>query len=240
MRALILAAGRGTRLRPHTDCRPKCMITVRGRPLLDSTLEWLVAGGVRDIAVNLHHAPDVVTEHLGDGARFGVRVRYSYEPELLGTGGALLALAEWLGEEPFFVVFGDNYIRLDIQRFTAAHNNRAAMATVALSYRNDVGASGVAELNRAGRITRFIEKPRPGETHSHWINAGLVLCEPCVLGYIAPPISDFGRDVLPSLIAAGERVQGYKMGDGDFLGWVDTPEDLLRLEDTVRELEELR
>jgi NDP-sugar pyrophosphorylase family protein len=99
--------------------------------------------------------------------------------------------------------------------------------TIALFRREDVAASGVAELGDDDRILRFVEKPRQGETESRWVNAGLLVLEPQALRY-APSTGDIGRDLLPAMLAAGERVIGYRMGEGESLFWIDTPEDLDR------------
>lgn len=233
MKALVLAAGLGTRLRPYTDVVPKTMIPVAGRPLLERNVEWLAENGVRDLAVNLHHLPETIRDHFGDGSAYGVRIRYSYEPELLGTAGALRPLAGWLCEGTFLVVYGDNLIRLELSAMLEKHARSRAVATVALYLREDVGSSGVAELDEAGNVVRFSEKPQPGETGSHWVNAGLLACEPALLDAIGDGSPDFGCDVLPAVLAAGGRIHGYRMGAAETLGWIDTPADLHRLEDVL-------
>jgi mannose-1-phosphate guanylyltransferase len=233
VRALLLAAGLGTRLGPRTDSVPKCMLPIGGRPLLERTVEWLARNGVRDLAVNLHRRPEAIAGRLGDGSGLGVRIRYSHEPELLGTAGALRPLAGWLGGSPFLVVYGDNLIDCDLERLLVLHRSAHAVLTMALFHRDDVSASGAAALDDDGRIRRFVEKPRHGEEPGNWVNAGLLLCEPRVLDFVpsARP-ADFGADVLPSLLSAGERVFGYRMGAGESLHWIDTPADL----DAVQEL----
>ena len=95
MKAMLLAAGLGTRLRPLTDHIPKCMVPVAGKPVLQRNIEWLRSQGVVDLVVNLHHYPEVVTDYFGDGSAFGVHLHYSYEPELLGTAGALWGAREY-------------------------------------------------------------------------------------------------------------------------------------------------
>ena len=236
MKAMLLAAGLGTRLRPLTDAMPKCMVPVAGKPILRRTIEWLRDQGVTDLTVNLHAYPDAVTGYFGDGGACGVRLRYSPERELLGTAGAVGAVAPWLGEEPFLVVYADNLIRCDLARLTALHRRHAAALTLALFWRDDVSASGVVALDERDLVTAFKEKPRPGEELSHWVNAGLFLCEPRVLRFIpARGASDFGHDVLPAMLAAGERLAGYRMGPDESLRWIDTPADLAATETALRE-----
>ncbi len=211
MNALLLAAGVGSRLRPYTDDRPKPMLAIGGRPILGYNLAMLAAGGVREVAINLHHLPGVIREYVGDGSAWGLRVRYSEEPALLGTAGALLPVAAMFRDETFAIVFGDNLNELDLASMVRHHRASDAVATVALYERADVSQSGVAELDAAGRITRFVEKPRAGETASHWVNAGAIVAEPALLEPIPRGrSSDLGREILPALAARGE-LAGYRM-----------------------------
>ncbi len=226
-KAMLLAAGPGTRLRPLTDSLPKCMVPVAGKPVLQHNVEWLRSQGVVDLVVNLHYHPETVTDHFGDGSAFGVRIHYSYEPELLGTAGALWAARQFFSQERFLVLYADNLIDCDLTRLYDLHMASRATLTMALFWRADVSASGVVSLDENGRISAFKEKPKPEEALSHWVNAGLLLCEPGVPRFIPPEQpSDFGHDVLPALLAAGELLYGYTMGPDEGLWWIDTAEDL--------------
>lgn len=229
MKAVLLAAGLGTRLGPHTEHSPKCMVKVGGRPMLERNIEWLVAGGVCDLAVNLHDRADVVSGYFGDGSAHGATIHWSHEAELLGTAGTLASLRQWIGSEYFLVVYADNLICCDLRALVAFHLGGMPAATVALFEREDVSASGVAELTHDDRIVRFVEKPRPGETDSRWVSAGLLVLGPRALA-LAPERGDIGHDLLPGLLDAGERVSGYRMGPGERLFWIDTPADLLQTE----------
>lgn len=226
MRAIVLAAGLGTRLGEITADTPKCMVEIDGVPVLERNVRWLVSHGITDIAINLHHLPDVVTDHLGDGRELGASIRWSYERRLLGTAGTLTSLRPWLAGGPFLVVYGDNLIDIDLGSVVSLHRTERAAATVALFWREDVSASGVAELDGT-RIVRFIEKPLPGETGSHWVNAGLLVLEPAGLAHM-PRRGDLGLHVLPRLMASGARVVGYRMSSQETLHWIDTPADLER------------
>jgi NDP-sugar pyrophosphorylase family protein len=227
MKAFVLAAGVGNRLRPYTDTVPKPMLPVGGTPILAYNLAMLQRAGFTDVALNLHYLPDVITSFVGDGRDFGLATRYSYEDALLGTAGALLPLRDWLSDETFAIVFGDNIADLDLSAMLDVHRSTAATVTIALWSRDDVSQSGIAELDRHERVVRFIEKPRPGESESHWVNAGVLIAEPQLLGALSSITpSDIGRDVLPALIAAGLRVQGYTMCGG--LWWFDRTEDYER------------
>ena len=232
-RAMILAAGLGTRLRPLTDRVPKCMIPLAGRPLLEHTVLWLRGYGVTDLVINVHHLAEVVERHFGDGARFGVRIAYSREDELLGTAGAVRLGARGF-EEPFIVWYGDNLSACRLDRLWARHRaGPGAAATIALFHRDDPTQSGIVGLTPEGRITRFLEKPTPAEVFSHWISAGIFVLDPRVLAAIpGGRFCDFGRDVFPALLARGEALYGYPMSADEGLWWIDRPEDLARLERT--------
>src|SRR5664280_587901 len=108
LKAMLLAAGLGSRLRPWTDDRPKCMVEVAGRPLIDWTIDWLVSEDITELVVNLHHRPEVLPAHLGDGRALGLSIEYSHEEWLRGTAGAVAAAAVLLGSGRFMVVYADN------------------------------------------------------------------------------------------------------------------------------------
>ena len=232
MKGVLLAAGLGPRLGPLTEHTPKCMVEVGGRPVLERNIDWLAAGGVHDLAVNLHHRADVVTGYFGDGSTYGVTIHWSHEAELLGTAGTLASLRQWIGSEHFLVVYADNLIGCDLHALVASHLAGMPAATVALFEREDVSASGVAELTHDDRIVRFIEKPRPGETDSRWVSAGLLVLGPSALA-LAPERGDIGHHLLPALLDAGERVSAYRLGPDERLFWIDTPADLLQTESSV-------
>lgn len=225
---MILAAGKGTRLRPLTERIPKPMLRIGGRPILEHNIRLLAKHGIRELVINLHHCPDVVMDYFGDGRPWDVSIIYSYEPVLLGTAGAVKKV-EALFEGTFLVVYGDNLTTCEIDQLCAFHREKGGVGTVALFHRDDPTASGIVGLDENDRITRFLEKPEPHQVFSHWVNAGLLVLEPEVLRYIPPDVScDFGRDVFPALIAAGRPLYGYRMTEG--LWWIDTLEDYQRLQ----------
>ena len=228
MKALVLAAGSGTRLLPLTADRPKPMLTVAGRPLLEHTIRRLARFGVDDLVVNLHHAPDAVPAHFGDGSAFGVRIQYSREVELLGTAGALGPWRAHFSNGPFLIVYGDNLSTVRYDAIIDRHARAHADATVALFWRDDPTKSGIAEVAPDGSIRRFLEKPAPDQVFSHWVNAGILALDPARLADVPDGGSDFGRDLLPAWLNAGRRVAAYEMGPDEHLWWIDTPEDLAR------------
>jgi NDP-sugar pyrophosphorylase family protein len=205
------------------------MVPVAGKPVLQRNIEWLRSQGVVDLVVNMHQYPESVTNYFGDGSAFGVHIEYSYESLLLGTAGALWGASRFLGGERFWVVYADNLLNCSLERMEHLHLLYGATLTMGLFWREDVSASGVVRINDDGRITAFKEKPAADQVLSHWVNAGLYLCEAKVHRFIPPNRnSDFGFDILPAMLAAGEPMYGYTLGPDETLYWIDTPEDFAR------------
>ncbi|GAB4196791.1 MAG: hypothetical protein OHK0022_14610 [Roseiflexaceae bacterium] len=220
MKALVLAAGAGTRLRPLTDTCPKPMLPIAGRPLLEHTLRWLRRYGVTEAALNLHHLPKVVREGLGDGARFDMRLRYAHEPELRGTAGAIHNFPGFF-DEPFLVIYGDLLLDLDLGDLIGFHRATGALMTLALKHTTTPHSQGMIEIDRLGRVLRFVEKPQAwdgGDT----ANAGVYICQPEVARRVPPGVSDFGHDIIPALLRAGEPVFGRQLRG--YLLDIGTPE----------------
>lgn len=137
----------------------------------------------------------------------------------------------WFFDGPFFLWYGDNLSTCHLTRLYAFHKTKGGVATIALHYREDPTASGIGGLDENDRITRFLEKPRPDQVFSHWVSGGIFVLEPRVLEAI--PVEgapDFGRDVFPALLAQGAALYGYRMSRSEGLWWIDTPEDLRRME----------
>jgi len=210
MKAFLLAAGIGSRLRPITDTTPKCMLPIGGRPLLDIWLDTFDRAGVNEVLVNLHHLPDVVRHHVQ--ARAGApAVRTFFEPELLGSAGTLAANRAWVdGEEMFLVCYADNLTDFDLCSLVQAHREHGGIATLTVFHSERPSAGGVVELDAAGTVVGFEEKPR--QPVSDLLNAGMYAFDPGVLDEIggAPPC-DIGYYLLPRLVgqARAVPVEGY-------------------------------
>jgi mannose-1-phosphate guanylyltransferase len=223
MKALILAAGKGSRLGPAAAGLPKPLVDVGGSSPLERNVAWVAQLTPSVIWINVHAAADLVRARIGDvcGA---VPVRYSHEPELLGTAGAWRKLAAEWGETSL-VIYGDNVMRFDLTRLLLAHRAAGAIATVALFdpavHRNTGPGGGRVEL-RDGSITRFVEGGASG-----LINAGAYALEPSLAEELAPGFLDFGHDVLPRL-AAGGRLAGHVVEEDGYCLGIDTPERLER------------
>ena len=232
---MLLAAGVGSRLRPLTDTLPKCMVPLADKPVLLRNIEWLRGHGINEVAINLHYRPEVVKGYFEDGSAFGVNIHYSHEPELLGTAGALLGVRNWLGETSFLIVFADNLHRMDLETFLETHRASDAAMTMALLHRPDVSESGVATLGESDMVTGFVEKPVNTAGVGNWVNAGVFAARPSLFRFIPPGrVSDFGRDVIPSMLAAGELIAGHRLVDVDQVPyWIDTHQDLERTESAL-------
>ena len=210
MKAFLLAAGVGSRLRPITDTLPKCMVVIDDRPLLDVWLDAFDRAGVDEVLVNLHHLPDVVRDHIA--ARTGPPVvRTVFEPELLGSAGTLAANRRWVdGEEMFLACNADNLTDFDMRSLIDEHREHDAIATLTVFHSETPSAGGVVELDRDGTVTGFAEKP--AEPVSDLVNAGMYAFHPGVLGEISGPApNDIGHHLLPRLVgrARAMPVEGY-------------------------------
>lgn len=226
MRALLLAGGQATRLRPLTLTTPKAMAPVLGRPFLEHLIAWLCRHDVRDITLLLGYLADTIRAHFGDGHAFGVRLTYVVEDTPLGSGGAIKQLEREL-TEPFFALNADIYTDLDLTAMAAAHQAAGAEVTIALVRVADPSAYGVVALDAGGWITRFVEKPRREEAPSNLVNAGAWLFAPTAVRRIAAGrFSMVEQELFPELARArlllGYRADGY---------WVDagTPQRYLQL-----------
>lgn len=209
---MVLAAGRGKRLRPLTDTRPKPLIPVAGRPLLHHTMTYLRNCGVRDVVVNLHHLGGQIRAFLGDGGRWGLRVTYSPERRLLGTGGGIRQAAPFLAGGPFVVMNADILLELDLREVVRLH--RAGGAAVTLVLREDPEADrfGTIEVDAEGRVRQFLGKlDRPGVPTRPLMFTGVHVLEPEVFSYMPASEEVFSIvDVYLAMLRAGKRVLGYE------------------------------
>ena len=236
-RALVLAAGKSTRIREVAGDRPKPLLPLAGQAVLERNLRQLAAAGVGEAWINLHYRGEQIQAFIGDGERYGLRVQYSWEPELLGTAGAAKKLERVLGDDTFLVVYGDDLIGLDAGAMIVQHHRRSALATLAVFDRDRVPNPGLARgrvvLGKDRRVASFEEG---GTSQSPYVNAGFYVLEPAVLAEIpAGRFWDFGHDVLPGLVGRGARVDAYP--DTSYCLSIDTPDALVRAETLVRDLD---
>ena len=211
MKALILAAGKGSRLKHLTYRRPKPMLPLSSTPLLQHTIEWLRDYGINEIAINLHHQSETITGYFENGDQFGVSIRYSYESELLGTAGASKKLASFF-DETFVVIYGDVYTNLNLKRLREVHQRHIeetsspdfchhSLLTMTLYEVINPEECGLVETSEAGRIIRFVEKPPRNQIFTNRAFTGVMVCEPELLDYIPENAPyDFSSDLLPKLL----------------------------------------
>ena len=205
MQALILAGGKGTRLRPLTVYTPKPIVPIVNRPLLTYQLELLARAGISDITLSLSYQPDKIEDLLGDGSEFDVKLRYLTEPNPLGTAGAYRFAAGTI-RETTVVLNGDILTDLKISDVIQTHRSNKAEATIVLAPVADPSKFGLVETTSSGEVVRFLEKPSAdtlAATNLNTINAGIYVLEPTVLDAIAPgENASFEYDVFPSIISS--------------------------------------
>jgi mannose-1-phosphate guanylyltransferase len=218
MKAIVLAAGKGTRLLPLTGEIPKPMAPVAGKPMIQYIFELLAGSGVHEVNVNVFHLAESILGYYGERSLVnGMSVNISREEQLMGTAGGVKRLAKCF-DGTFVVVMGDALTDVDLQNVVAFHKKREALATLALMPVSDTSQYGVVELDTDDNILSFQEKPAPEEAISTLANTGIYVLEPEVLEYVPDgAFFDFANDLFPRLLAAGERFVGYR---GDFY-WSD-------------------
>ncbi|HLI14407.1 MAG TPA: nucleotidyltransferase family protein [Alphaproteobacteria bacterium] len=235
MRALLLAAGLGTRLRPLTDTVPKCLVPVRGRPLLDYWLDLLLEGGIERILINTHHLAEMVRSHV-DASRWRDRIDLAHEDSLLGTGGTVLRNANFFGDNSFLLAHADNLTRFDIAAFIARHAARPVGVEITMmTFDTDEPRScGIVEEDERGVVVRFHEKVAhpPGNR----ANAAIYILEPSVVAYIASlgrPVVDFSTEVIPAFIG---RIHSFH--NTSYHRDIGTIESLRKAETELRDFNE--
>lgn len=209
MQALILAGGKGTRLRPLTTHTPKPIVPIANRPILLYQLELLKRADVRDVILSLSYQPHKIEDRLGDGTDFNVRISYAVEATPLGTAGAYRNAAALINQTT--VVFnGDVLTDIDLNEVIRFHRERKATATIVLTPVPNPTVYGLVETEADGRVRRFLEKPKPEEVTCDTINAGIYILEPAVLEYVPegePFMFEYG--VFPQLLERGEPFYAY-------------------------------
>ena len=227
MKAVVLAGGQGTRLKPLTERRPKPLIPVAGRPCIDYILRSLVSAKIRQIVITTGYMSDKLIQSIGDGMQYDASILYSFEERPAGTAGAVKRAGHFVDQETFVVASGDVLADVDIAALVAHHKKAGALATIALTESKEPTEFGIVGLDGEDRIVRFQEKPKPEEVFSHWINAGIYVLEPEVLRYIPEQKEcDFSRDVFPALLAEGKTLSGKRL-EGLWMD-IGRHQDLLR------------
>ena len=224
MKAVVLAGGEGTRLKPLTHRRPKPLMPVAGRPCIDYVMRSLVASGFQEIIVTTSYLSDTLIRSVGDGAGYNASILYSFEATPAGTAGAVRRVGNFV-DDTFVVAMGDILCDVDFRALYDFHKRKGGMATIALTEVEDPTQYGIVGLDAEGRIRKFREKPPEEQAFSRLANAGIYVLEPEALDFIPGDRKfDFSKDLFPKLLSKGIALYGSR-----FEGvWMDIgrPEDL--------------
>lgn len=223
MKAMVMAAGVGSRLMPLTLSIPKPMVPVGNIPLMENIVELLISNGFTDIIANLHYHAELISDYFGDGSEWTTSMKYSPEDKLMGTAGGVKR-CEWFLDDTFVIVSGDALTDIDLSDLVKEHKQKGALATIAMKEVAEVDQFGVVITDEYGRIQSFQEKPRKEEALSNMANTGIYVFEPEIFKYI--PVNtfyDFGKQVFPDLVKIGAPFYGVQT-DGYWcdVGNIDT------------------
>jgi NDP-sugar pyrophosphorylase family protein len=235
MKAMILAAGFGTRLRPLTNTVPKPMVPIMNRPILEHTIHLLRTHGIQDITVNLHHLPEIIKEHFGDGKDFGVQLHWSHEPEILGTAGGIKKAQEFLDGEAFLVINSDVVVDIDLSKVIAFHKAQGSALTLVVRQGDSPEQCDPIEVDADDRIVHMVgtsAKNKPDDT-TRILFTGIQVMEPEIFDRI-PENKFYGTttDVFPRMLEDGLPMfaywhHGYWKDVGTIQSYLDVHKDLL-------------
>lgn len=210
MKAVVMAGGEGTRLRPMTSNLPKPLLPVVDRPVMEHVLHLVKRHGIHDVVVTVQFLASLIKNHFGDGSDLGINLTYAHEDQPLGTAGSVKNAAEALSGEPFLVISGDALTDFDLTEAIKYHRDKQAMVTVCLTRVPNPLEFGITVLDAEGRVERFLEKPTWGQVFTDTVNTGIYIMEPEVLDYVAEGRQvDWSGDVFPQLMEEGQPVYGY-------------------------------
>ena len=240
MKAMVFAAGYGTRLHPATDRLPKALIPVAGRPMIEYPLLLLKDCGIDEIIVNLHHLGEKIEAYLQNGAKLGVKISYSREKELLDTGGGLLRAKSFLRDGPFVVINSDVLIDLSLREAIEAHRSTNATATLVLRQDADADSYGAIQISADRRVQRFLSHERPGigaaGPLAKYMFTGVQVLDPKIFDFMAEESagSPFGitRVTYPKLVREGAALYGFPFGG--FWQDLGTPERIGEAEEMLK------
>ena len=214
MKAVVMAGGEGTRLRPMTANQPKPMLPVVNRPIMEHVLRLLRKHGLTETVVTVQFLASMVRNYFGDGEDFGMSLQYATEETPLGTAGSVKNAEDALRDEPFLVISGDALTDIDLSDLIAFHKDNNALVTVALARVPDPLEFGIVIVDDDGKIQRFLEKPTWGQVFSDTVNTGIYVMEPEVLDHVAAgQVVDWSADVFPKLLESGAPLYGW-IADG--------------------------
>lgn len=207
-KAVILAGGQGTKMRPYTYEMPKALLPIKGKPILEHLIENLKKSGIYDIIICIGHLGDKIKDYFGNGSRFGVNIIYSEEKKTLETGGAIKKVKNFLSEDPFLVIHGDILFDLNLVDILDFHKVEGLMATAALTTENNAAVFGRFKLHGI-KIEDFLEKPKKNKLESYLVNAGVYVFDKKIFDYFPKEKENFLlEDILRKLIQE-RQVAGF-------------------------------
>ncbi|NPA81449.1 MAG: NTP transferase domain-containing protein [Epsilonproteobacteria bacterium] len=210
MRAVIMAGGFGTRIQPLTNSRPKPMLPVMNKPMMEHTMKTLRDLGIKEFIVLLYFKPEVIKNYFKDGKEMGIDIKYVIPDEDYGTAGAVKMAEEYLKNDNFIIISGDLVTDFDFKKIFDYHHEKASRLTITLTSVENPLEFGVVITDEDGKIEKFLEKPSWGEVFSDTINTGIYIIEPEILDYIPQKDNfDFAKDLFPKLMEEGIDIMGY-------------------------------
>ncbi len=219
MKAVIMAGGEGTRLRPLTSQRPKPLAPALNLPIMEHIVLLLKEHGINDIVVTLHYLADEIEGYFGDGSEWGVNLIYSVEDTPLGTAGSVKQAEDYLKDDTFLIISGDALTDIDLEKAILYHKEKKSQGTIVLSHVPNPLEFGVVITDDSGHIRRFLEKPSWGEVFSDTVNTGMYILEPEILSYMEMGKNyDWSQDIFPRMLAEEKPLYGYIM-ENDY--WCD-------------------
>ena len=235
MQAMILAAGLGTRMHPHTYIRPKPLLPLANVPLLSYHLGWLKHQGGRTIAINLHYLPHLIPSVIGQGDNFGLTIKYSWEPVILGTGGGIKQMAKLLSRRSTLVVINSDMLtNVDLTPALELHHKRGALATLLLTRSASVDKFGGVGLDSQGRVRQIANRiPDAPSDLTQGVFAGIHLIEPELLKYIPEGEVCINAQVYPKLIQPDSHIYGYFIPEPFFWRHLGSPAEYLKVSEEL-------
>ncbi len=214
MKAVVMAGGFGTRIQPLTNSRPKPMLPIMNKPMMEHTMMTLKDLGITEFIVLLYFKPEIIQEHFGDGSEFGIKITYVVPDDDYGTAGAVKLAEEFIGNENFIIISGDLVTDFDFRKIFDYHEKKNSKLTITLTSVDNPLEFGVVIANEEGKIEKFLEKPSWGEVFSDTINTGIYIIEPEILEYIPKNENyDLSKDLFPKLMREGiDLMAGYSEG----------------------------
>ena len=233
MKAVVMAGGFGTRIQPLTNSRPKPMLPIINKPMMEHTMMTLRDLGIKEFIVLLYFKPEIIKNYFGDGSDFGIKISYVVPDEDFGTAGAVKLAEDLIGDDNFIIISGDLVTDFDFQKIFDYHKEKNAKLSITLTSVENPLEFGVVIANADGKIEKFLEKPSWGEVFSDTINTGIYIIEPEILKYIPKNENyDFGKDLFPRLMKEGVELiagnaEGYWRDVGNPESYRDVYEDIL-------------